>query len=185
MILTRVIILCLAVTEVVSSSSSSVSQCDQFSYNTVCDLSYSNLLNAILDLEDEIQCQSECQALPDCTNFSWLKLQSAGTSKCVLLNSCNSTEDCAGDCLMSVSGPVSPSLTDTCCTDLGNIICDYKDEVGQVGGVQSDQECQNECRDEKQCRYWTLVSNLCFLYTPPVTPHNRVETVPVDRHSHQ
>ena len=149
MILNRVIIfiiLCLAITEVVSSFSSPVAQCDQFSYNAVCYLSYSNILTAIPHLEDEVRCQSECQALPDCTHFSWLKLESAGTSKCVLLDSCNSTEDCAGDCLMSVSGPVSPSLAESCCDDLGNIICNFEDEVGQVVGVQYDQECQNECR---------------------------------------
>ena len=74
MILDRVVILCLATS--LFASSSLGDQCDQFGYNSVCDLNDSNILGTILNLEDEIRCQSECQALPDCTHFSWIKLKS-------------------------------------------------------------------------------------------------------------
>ena len=173
MILDRLIILCLTTslsrTTLVSSSSASAEECDVFGFNTVCDLSASHILAVIPELEDEIPCQSECQDQSGCTHFSWIKNKD-GPTKCFLLDSCDSTEDCAGDCQMSVSGPVTPSLKESCCDEISNMICNMDNQIGGIGMVESDQECQNMCRDEKQCSYWTRSSSLCFLYSSCDTP---------------
>ena len=105
-----------------------VNQCDLFGYNSVCDLTLSNIVDAILHLEDEIQCQSFCRGHPDCSYFSWLKVKS-GISKCFLLDSCNSPTECAGDCVTSFSGPPGPGLKEACCTAFSDRICEYEHEV--------------------------------------------------------
>ena len=95
-------------------------------------------------------------------------------TNCFLLRSCDidSTSACADqpDCQMAISGPVSPSLTDSCCQEFQEIQCEDEYEVGHKFDVSGEWMCQQLCRHQTSCSFWTLLGNECFLYSDCGTP---------------
>ena len=71
---------------------------------------------------------------------------------------------------MAVSGPVTPSLVESCCDEFEEVQCDSKYEVGHEFDVFGEQACQQLCRDELSCSYWTLFGDVCFFYSSCGTP---------------
>ena len=122
----------------------------------------------------------ECVETSGCEFFMFVEF-TTGTTDCFLLRSCeaNSTSACSDepDCQMAVSGPVTPSLVDSCCEEFEDVQCDPKYEVGHEFEVFGEQACQQLCRDELSCSYWTLFGDVCFFYsdcgTPTVPSHTR------------
>ena len=115
----------------------------------------------------------ECVETSGCEFFMFVEF-TTGTTDCFLLRSCeaNSTSACSDepDCLMAVSGPVTPSLVDSCCEEFEDVQCDPKYEVGHESEVFGEQACQQLCRDELSCSYWTLFGDVCFFYSDCGTP---------------
>ena len=115
----------------------------------------------------------ECVETSGCEFFMFVEF-TTGTTDCFLLRSCaaNSTSVCSNepDCQMAVSGPVTPSLVDSCCEEFEDVQCDPKYEVGHEFEVFGEQACQQLCRDELSCSYWTLFGDVCFFYSDCGTP---------------
>ena len=65
---------------------------------------------------------------------------------------------------MSVSGPVAPLISEACCDAFANSACDSQDQISEVFDVPSAKMCQELCRDDTECQYWTHLDMLCFLY---------------------
>ena len=122
----------------------------------------------------------ECVETSGCEYFMFVEF-TTGTTDCFLLRSCeeNSTSACSDepDCQMAVSGPVTPSLVDSCCEEFADVQCDPKYEVGHEFDVFGEQACQQLCRDELSCSYWTLFGDVCSFYsdcgTPTVSSYTR------------
>ena len=118
-------------------------------------------------------CQVECVQTTGCHNFMFMEFTSRDT-ECFLLHSCdvNSTYSCTEepDCLMAVSGPATPSLVDSCCDGFQDVSCEEKYEVGHEFDVFGEEACQQMCRDEPGCAYWTLYGDVCFFYSACGTP---------------
>ena len=122
----------------------------------------------------------ECVETSGCNFFMFVEFTTGGNA-CFLLRSCeaDSMSACSKqpDCQMAVSGPVTPSLVDSCCNEFKEVQCDSKYEVGHVFDVLGEQACQQLCRDELSCVYWTLLADICFFYsscgTPTVISYNR------------
>merc|ERR1712130_122116 len=155
-------------------ASVSASECDSFMYGILCPTDHlSNIIWTIPDLENEIKCQVECVETSGCQYFMFVEF-TTGTTECFLLRSCdsNSTSACSNepDCQMAVSGPVTPSLVDSCCDEFEEVQCDSKYEVGHEFDVFGEQACQQLCRDELSCSYWTLFGDVCFFYSSCGTP---------------
>jgi len=148
--------------------------CDSFLYGTLCSTAHpGNIIWTIPDLENEIQCQVECVETAGCNNFMFVEFTSR-SAECFLLRFCdtNSTIACTEepDCRMAVSGPATPSVIDACCDGFEDVSCDPKYEVGHEFDVFGEQACQQLCREERQCAYWTLYGDVCFFYSACGTP---------------
>ena len=115
----------------------------------------------------------ECAETSGCEFFMFVEY-TTGATACFLLRSCeaNATSACSNepDCQMAVSGPVTPSLVDSCCDEFEEVQCDSKYEVGHEFDVFGEEACQQLCRDELSCSYWTLLGNVCFFYSSCGTP---------------
>ena len=131
--------------------------------------------------------QEECADTAGCNYFMFLEFTTegnttrittgfttGGTTNCFLLRSCNtdSTSACSDqpDCMMAISGPVSPSLTDSCCQEFEEVRCEAEHEVGHEFDVSGEWVCQQLCRHELSCSFWTLLGDECFLYSACRTP---------------
>ena len=99
------------------------------------------------------------------------------SAECFLLRFCdtNSTIACTEepDCRMAVSGPATPSVIEACCDGFDDVSCDPKYEVGHEFDVFGEQACQQMCREERQCAFWTLYGDVCFFYSACGTPQVR------------
>ena len=117
--------------------------------------------------------QDECVETTGCRHFMFTEF-SSGDTECFLLRSCdaNSTYSCSAEpqCLMAVSGPATPSLVESCCEGFQDVSCEANYIVGQEFDVFSEQECQQMCRDKRDCAYWTLYGGVCFFYSDCGTP---------------
>lgn len=111
---------------------------------------------------------------PECSYFMFLEFTKGGDTDCFLLRACdtNSTSGCADqpDCQMAISGPVTPSLTDSCCREFQEVQCEDQYEVGHLFEVSGELACQRLCRHELSCSFWTLLGDECFLYSDCGTP---------------
>ena len=110
------------------------------------------------------------------------------SAECFLLRFCdtNSTIACTEepDCRMAVSGPATPSVIDACCDGVEDVSCDPKYEVGHEFDVFGEQACQQMCREERQCAYWTLYGDVCFFYSACGTPQVRSKLKLFDTKTH-
>jgi len=155
-------------------ASAKASDCDSFMYGTLCLPDHlSDIIWTIPDLENEIKCQVECVETSGCKFFTFVEF-TTGTTGCFLLRSCeaNSTSACSNepDCQMAVSGPVTPSLVDSCCDKFEEVQCDSQNEIGHEFNIFGEEACQQLCRDEFSCSYWTLFGEVCFFYSSCGTP---------------
>jgi len=153
---------------------SAAAECDLFMYGRLCSTVHpSDTIWTIPDLENEIKCQDECVETTGCSNFMFTEFTS-GNTECFLLRSCdaNSTYSCSSepDCLMAISGPATPSLVESCCEGFEDVSCEAKYEVGHEFDVFGEQACQQMCRDNIDCAYWTLYGGVCFFYSDCGTP---------------
>ena len=152
-----------------------LTDCDDFYYDGLCYLyPPSNILGAIPDLDSEIACQVECNLTEGCGNFTYEVFMSGG-SECFLFNSCDMNSiSCSNDsdCKMSVSGPRSPDIMESCCDVFKDSACERESEIGEIFNVLTEEMCQNLCRDEKNCSYWTLFVDVCFLYSSCDNPQH-------------
>ena len=152
-----------------------LTDCDAFHYDGLCYLyPPSNILGAIPDLDSEIACQVECSLTEGCGNFTY-ELFMSGGSECFLFGSCdisNITSSIDSDCRMSVSGPRSPDIMESCCDVFKDSACERESEIGEIFNVLTEEMCQNLCRDEKDCSYWTLFVDVCFLYSSCDNPQH-------------
>merc|ERR1711915_1113644 len=150
--------------------------CDNFHYNSLCLLSPAdNILDVNPNTESEIQCQEECSRLQGCSFFTYERFAS-GSSDCFLFKECdlNKTASCDGkpECSLAVSGPVSPAMTEACCSAFAKKACPSQNEISQAFDVHGEQICQNLCRDTFNCNYWTLYGDVCFLYSACDNPNS-------------
>ena len=131
-------------------------ECDAFGYGELCSLQDLNeILNLIPGLANEIFCQEECTHAPGCLFFQFEVLVE-GSTRCILLKSCNSsnTPNCDHNeqCKMSVIGPVKPDLVEACCETFSNKACPSEFQISEFFHVTDEQLCQNLCRNEEHCR---------------------------------
>ena len=102
------------------------------------------------------------------------------SAECFLLRFCdtNSTIACTEepDCRLAVSGPAAPSVIEACCEGFEDVSCDPQYEVGHEFDVFGEQACQQLCREERQCAYWTLYGDVCFFYSACETPQVQSES---------
>merc|ERR1719334_1099111 len=120
--------------------------CASFEYGVQCSLyPYSNVLDIIPSLENELQCQEACRTTTECNFFTYEQFQIGG-SDCFLFRVCdsNTTSTCTEDpdCKMSVSGPVSPTIDDACCDQFNRIACDIQNALDQIFHVGEEELCQ-------------------------------------------
>ena len=116
----------------------------------------------------------ECSLTEGCGNFTY-EVFMFGGSECFLFNSCDiNSISCSNDsdCKMSVSGPRSPDIMESCCDVFKDSACERESEIGEIFNVLTEEMCQNLCRDEKDCSYWTLFVDVCFLYSSCDNPQH-------------
>ena len=127
--------------------------------------------------------QEECADTAGCNYLMFLEFTTegnttrnttGGTTNCFLLRSCeaDSTSACADqpDCQMAISGPVSPPLTESCCQEFQEVRCEAEHEVRHEFDVSGEWTCQQMCRHDLSCSFWTLLGDECFLYSACRTP---------------
>ena len=150
------------------------SQCNFFQTGLLCSLDpISNIVGAFFDLENEIDCQKQCESNIDCNEFLFATFESDRTSECFLLSECSTnTSSCENTpgCSFSVTGPKSPKITDACCDDFQAVTCETDSEIGHFYDIADPPECQKLCRDGSGCRYWSLYGEICFLYSNCSSP---------------
>ena len=152
------------------------SECDKFQSGLLCSLyPADNILGLLTDVEDEIRCQKECIQLDGCEFFTFEEFTS-GNSDCFLFSNCNpnDTIPCIEkpECGSSVSGPSKPQITDSWCSDFIKAACPMEFQIDEVFEVESANLCQNICRDTANCSYYTIMDDICFLYSACDNPHN-------------
>ena len=127
------------------------------------------LTQASAGLEDEVSCQSTCGADDACNFFTFMKFNTTRDSLCVHHISCEEAETtrCQDepDCSFSLVGPSSPSILDACCRNFEHAECDTETPFMTVTDVADQWMCQEICRDELACSFYTFFINVCFLYT--------------------
>ena len=144
-------------------------ECGSFHKGFSCALNPGNIISASSGLEDEVSCQSTCGADDACNFFTFMKFNTTRDSVCVHHISCEEadTTRCQDepDCSFSLSGPSSPSVLDACCGKFEHKECDAETPFMTVAGVADQWMCQDICRNEMACSFYTLFINVCFLYT--------------------
>ena len=140
--------------------------CRDFQKGAVCALHPANIVLATSGLENEVACQSICGANDVCNFFTFFKFDNRDTL-CLLLTACEDTTNCADEmgCVFAISGPSSPSILDACCSEFKPEECDSETPFMTVTEVEEAALCQDICRDEISCSFFTLFINVCFLYT--------------------
>jgi len=109
------------------------------------------------------RCQELCQEDAQCSHFTLYRL----TDKplCYMFSECPYTVNCE-DC---TSGPKFPTVPQTCipdCSVFSPGSCDTDLEYLSISsGVEDSQKCQNLCRLDSECSYFTHVSFFCYLFS--------------------
>ena len=154
---------------------SEAAQCDLFHRGLVCSLDpFTNIVGTVFDLKSELDCQQECASNSDCNYFMFTTFTNNRPSDCFLLTECKTnTTSCENtpDCSLSITGPKTPSITEACCGEFQDVICEGESEIGHFYGAAEAAECQSLCRDTSGCRYWSLFGDVCFLYSACTTPN--------------
>merc|ERR1711915_1096144 len=151
-------------------------ECDSFSSGSLCSLSpIDNILGLIPNMEDEMKCQAECYQTSEC-NFFTFEMFIDGTSSCLLFKDCdpatvNSCQEEA-ECSFSVIGPATPNIGGACCSDFFNAACPMDYLISEEYGVNDEQTCQIYCRANAECNYYSLINDVCFLYSDCADPSN-------------
>merc|ERR1711915_160244 len=144
-------------------------ECDSFSSGSLCSLSpIDNILGLIPNMEDEMKCQAECYQTSEC-NFFTFEMFIDGTSSCLLFKDCdpatvNSCQEEA-ECSFSVIGPATPNIVGACCSGFFNASCPMHYLISEEYDVNEEQTCQNYCRENRDCNYYTLFNDVCLLYS--------------------
>ena len=83
---------------VVATNSLKAAQCDLFHNGLLCSLEpISNIVGAAFDLDNEIECQKQCESNIDCNQFLFATFASNKSSECFLLTECNTNTTSCGD----------------------------------------------------------------------------------------
>ena len=140
---------------------------DNFHKGFACALNPGNIISASAGLEDEVSCQSTCGADDACNFFTFMKFNTTRDSLCVHHISCEEAETnmCQDepDCSFSLVGPSSPSILDACCRNFEHAECDTETPFMTVTDVADQWMCQEICRDELVCSFYTFFINQCLL----------------------
>ena len=151
-------------------------ECNEFGNGVLCPLyPLENIVGVISNVKDEVECQEECTLVSGCQFFTY-EVFTKGTSECFLFNECrvNETSSCkeTSDCEISISGPVTPSITTSCCSTFSNTACSKDYEIDEIFDIHNEEICQNLCRDTAECTYYTLLYTICFLYSACDNAHS-------------
>jgi len=133
----------------------------------------SNIVGAVIGIEDEIVCQEECDQTDGCSFFMFISYPSR-ESECLLLNECDTSgaikcSDSLSDCSLVVTGPREPPIRDACCEDgYGWPLTPQGELIDSVADLCFD-DCQSLCRNTKGCQYLLVVvapqeGCACYLY---------------------
>jgi len=149
-------------------------ECDSFLSGYLCSLSpVDNIVGVLPNWEDEVMCQQECAQTSECNFFTYEKFTS-GLSSCLLFKqcdlatvmSCHEEEECA----MSVIGPVRPDIAVACCSGFFNGACPFSSLIREENDVNQEQICQNYCRENIECQFYTLFYDVCLLHSACENP---------------
>jgi len=151
-------------------------ECDDFKNGVLCPLyPLENIVGVISNVKDEVECQEECTRVSGCQFFTY-EVFTKGTSECFLFSDCrvNETSSCkeTSDCEISISGPVTPSITTSCCSTFSNTACSKDYEIDEIFDIFDEEICQNLCRDTADCTFYTLLYTICFLYSACDNAHS-------------
>merc|ERR1711915_1152575 len=144
-------------------------ECDSFSSGSLCSLSpIDNILGLIPNMEDEMKCQAECYQTSEC-NFFTFEMFIDGSSSCLLFKDCdpatvNSCQEEA-ECSFSVIGPATPNIVGACCSGFFDASCPMHYLISEEYNINKVQTCQDYCRGNVECNYYTLFNDVCLLYS--------------------
>ena len=119
-----------------------------------------DMLDALHPVADPYQCQAICRNTKGCTAITWTTVDNRLKLHCFLFASISNKTSCE-EC---VSGPAS-------CTCSSDVAC-YGDEsniVKEIISVNTATECQNHCRNNPLCMFFTwqnadsFPANFCVL----------------------
>ena len=143
--------------------------CDNFHKGLACPLNPGNIVSANSGLENEVLCQSACGEDDRCNFFTFMEFNTTRDSLCVLQVSCDveAATFCNDEpgCSFAVAGPASPTILDVCCAEFEHKECDTDAPIATVPNVGEEWMCQELCRNDLTCSFYTLFINVCFLYT--------------------
>ena len=141
--------------------------------NIMCPINIYNTISVIPRVDAVEDCQTLCTQEADCSYFTMFTLPHSTVSSCALLRTCNTndTVSCSPvsdtvipPCDHAVSGPRSPPVSDVCCSQLRNKVCDGY-ILSQHLHTQSPGECQELCAHTEGCNFFTQYSqDFCLLY---------------------
>ena len=159
------------------SGSSATSWCGllfQSEHLCALDPTGSNIVGAVIGIEDEIVCQEECDQTDGCSFFMFISYPSR-QSECLLLNECDTSgaikcSDSLSDCSLVVTGPREPPIRDACCEEgYGWPLYPQGQLIDSMNGLYQD-DCQSLCRNTKgcQCYCWSVAAatgdRYCSIY---------------------
>ena len=140
--------------------------CRVFQKDAGCALHPADIVSASSGEESEVSCQATCAANGQCNFFTFFKFD-ARDSLCLSLTSCEETStgcEVEQGCVLAISGPSSPSILEACCDEFKHEECDSEAPFMTVTEVEDTRLCQDICRSEISCSFFTLFINVCFLY---------------------
>ena len=152
--------------------------CDLFIESQLC-ISQLYNLGSHTFTDHEVSCQELCRNTLGCEYFTLVQAEHQAPAQCYLWKVCRATVDCAtsgAECVSSVLGPASPSLTTSCCHLFQR---DRKCSSSPLLSLtaREEVECQQACRDHAStgCRYLlSLLLQTCLqvllvdpLWLPP------------------
>ena len=142
--------------------------CDNFHKGLACPLNPGNIVSANSGLENEVLCQSACGEDDRCNFFTFMEFNTTRDSLCVLQVSCDveAATFCNDEpgCSFAVAGPASPTILDVCCAEFEHKECDTEAPIATVPNVGEEWMCQELCRNDLTCSFYTLFINVCFLH---------------------
>lgn len=145
---------------VTSATSIDSSACDLFTESKLCISLLHNLISHVAT-DHEVSCQELCSDTPGCEYFTLVTPQPRSPGEveheCYLWKVCRHSEDCdtpGFDCVASVKGPISPSITTACCPlFVQRERCSSPPFLSLP--AEDEDQCQQECRDRADtgCRF--------------------------------
>ena len=120
----------------------------------------SNIVGAVIGIEDEIVCQEECDQTDGCSFFMFISYANR-ESECLLLSECDTSgaikcADSLSDCSLVVTGPREPPIRDACCEEgHGWPLYPQGQLIDSMNGLYQD-DCQSLCRNTKGCQCWSV-----------------------------